>query len=260
MNQIKRQQQTFICGSIALVLIRMITAIALYQYTPTHSGDPAKKFLEGFSGFLHCDGYEGYNKVSSITRVGCWAHLRRKFHEGIPKTPTKTKSQCEVGKEYCDQLFRVERKIASLPPKKRLLKRRELATPVLKEFWDWVEATNALSSSILGKGLAYAKKQKPYLMNYLKGGECQLSNNLAESSIRPFVVGRKALNFSASTKGASSSGMAYSLIQTAKANGLDAYKYLKYLFEELPNEPFKTEADLLYSYLPWSQTVQEQCK
>lgn len=186
------------------------------------------------------------------------------FEEEIPRgnsqNRTKTKSQCEIGKEYCDSLFRIEREIASLPPDERLLKRREKAIPVLNKFWNWVDHTNALSSSILGKALAYAKKQKTYLMNYLKDGECQLSNNLAESSIRPFVVGRKAWNFSASTKGAASSGIAYILIQTAKANGIDAYKYLKYLFEELPNIPFKSDPELLDAYLPWNQTVQDQCK
>ena len=234
--------------------------IALYQYKPTRAGENARKFLEGYHGFMHCDGYEGYNKVTDVTRVGCWAHLRRKFNDGIPKNSTKTKSQSEIGKDFCDELFEIERTIAYLSPKERLHLRKEKATPILNQFWNWVEHTNALKNSTLGKALQYAKNQKVYLMNYLEDGECQLSNNLAERSIRPFVVGRKAWNFSTSTKGATASGVVYSLIQTAKLNGLDPYKYLNYLFEELPDTPFKEYPELLQGLLPWSTEVQENCK
>ena len=118
----------------------------------------------------------------SPTRAGCLAHIRRKFHEGVPKTSTGKKSQCEIGLDYCNTLFSIEKEIAHLSPKERLEKRKEQAIPVLNEFWGWVEMTNALQSSVLGKALSYAKKQKPYLMNYLLDGECQISNNLALSS------------------------------------------------------------------------------
>lgn len=234
--------------------------MALYDYKPTRAGENARKFLEGYRGFMHCDGYEGYNKVTDVTRVGCWAHLRRKFNDGIPKKSLQNKSQSEIGKDFCDQLFKIKREIAYLSPKERLIQRKEKATPILTKFWNWVEQTNALKSSILGKALQYAKNQKPYLMNYLEDGECQLSNNLAERSIRPFVVGRKAWNFSTSTKGATASGVVYSIIQTAKINGLDPYKYLLYLFEELPGMPFKQDPELLQVLLPWSKEVQENCK
>ena len=184
--------------------------MALYHYKSTRAGENARNFLEGYHGFMHCDGYEGYNKVTDAARVGCWAHLRK-----------------------------------------------EKAMPILTNFWNWVEQTNALKNSILGKALQYEKNQKVYLMNYLEDGECQLSNNLAERSIRPFVVGRKAWNFSTSTKGATASGGVYSLIQTAKLNWLNPYKYLHYLFEELPDTPFKEYPELLQALLPWSVEVQE---
>lgn len=113
---------------------------------------------------------------------------------------------------------------------------------------------------MLGKALQYAKKQKGYLMNYLLDGELHLSNSLAERSIRPFVVGRKAWNFSVSTKGTTSSAIAYSIIGTAKENDLDVFKYLRYLFEELPVTPFQESPEFLDAYLPWSQEVQQICK
>lgn len=232
--------------------------IVLYDYRPTRGGSHPKTFLDGFKGYLHCD---GYNKVEGITRVGCWAHVRRKFYDGIPKSPSSSKtSQCEIGRQYCDRLFKLEKQLAELSSADRLKKRQEKALPILNDFWQCVDQTHALPGSLLGKALSYAKNQKPYLMNYLLDGDLHLSNNLAERSIRPFVVGRKAWNFSASTKGATSSAIAYSLIETAKENGLDAYKYLKYLFEELPNLPFKEEPELLQAYLPWSQEIQQHCK
>lgn len=232
----------------------------LYEYSPTRSGSNAQQFLSGFSGYLHCDGYDGYNKVQSITRVGCWAHVRRKFHDGISKVAIIKKSQCEIGQDYCDKLFKIERDIVHLIPTEKLKMRKELATPILNQFWYWVEQTNALKNSVLGKALTYAKNQKKYLMNYLLNGECHLSNNLAERSIRPFVVGRKAWNFSSSTKGATSSGIAYSIIQTALENNLNAYDYLKYLFEELPNIPFEEQPEILEGYLPWNNEIQLKFK
>lgn len=237
-------------------------SIVLYEYRPTRAGEHPQKFLKDFKGFLQCDGYKGYNKVADITRVGCWAHVRRKFHEGIPPTGTAaTKpSQCEIGRDYCDQLFKLEKEWAQLPANERLMKRQEQALPILNAFWQWVDQVNALPNSLLGKALAYSKSEKRYLMNYLLDGDLQLSNNLAERSIRPFVVGRKAWYFSASTKGAEASAIAYSIIETAKENGLDPYKYLRYLFEELPNIPFKEEPELLENYFPWDETVQEKCK
>lgn len=97
-----------------------------------------------------------------------------------------------IGKDFCDQLFEVERDSAYLSPKERINLRKEKLIPILTNFWNWIEQTNALKNSILGKALQYAKNQKVYLMNYLEEGKCQLSNNLAERSTRPFVVGRKA--------------------------------------------------------------------
>ncbi|MRI80840.1 transposase [Aerococcaceae bacterium DSM 109653] len=104
--------------------------LALYQYKPTRAGENARKFLEGYHGFMYCDGYEGYNKVAEVTRVGCWAHLRRKFNDGIPINSTEIHSQSEVGKDFCDELFEVERAIAYLSPEERLTLRKEKATPI----------------------------------------------------------------------------------------------------------------------------------
>lgn len=104
-------------------------------------------------------------------------------------------------------------------------KRLELERPVLDAFWCWLEKLNVLKGSALFKAITYAKNQKPYLENYLLDGRCALSNNAAENAIRPFTVGRKNWLFSDTPKGASASAAVYSIVETAKANGLNVFTY-----------------------------------
>jgi len=108
--------------------------------------------------------------------------------------------------------------------------------------------------------LNYALNHKEELMNYLKDGNCSISNNLAENSIRPFTIGRKNWLFSGSPKGAAASAAVYSMIETAKANGLNPYKYLHFILSELPGVQFGQNPEFLEEYLPWSSDVQEFCK
>ena len=97
-------------------------------------------------------------------------------------------------------------------------------------------------------------------MNYLEDGDCVISNNLAENSIRPFTVGRRNWLFSGSPKGAETSAAIYSIIETAKANGLVPYKYLEFIFKELPGVQFHRHPEFLQEFLPWSEEVQHLCK
>ena len=108
--------------------------------------------------------------------------------------------------------------------------------------------------------MQYAENQRKGLEAFLEDGNCNVSNILAENSIRPFTIGRKNWLFSGSPKGAAASAAVYSLIETCKANGINEYKYLKYLFESLPNVPFQRETALLESYLPWNETIQQACR
>jgi len=111
-----------------------------------------------------------------------------------------------------------------------------------------------LPKSKLGGALNYALNHKRELMNYLEDGNCSISNNLAENSIRPFTIGRKNWLFSGSPKGAAASAAVYSIIESAKANGLSPYKYLYYIFSELPGVQFGQHPEFLEDYLPWSPT------
>ncbi|WP_373485122.1 IS66 family transposase [Acetobacterium malicum] len=168
--------------------------IILYDYQKSKSGENALNCLKGFNGFLHSDGYAGYNRLKDVTRCGCWAHLRRKFVEAAPtdKWPeNRPPTPAEVGRDYCNRLFKIEETLSALSPDERYLKRLELEKQVLEAFWCWIDTLKVLQGSAFGKAVIYARNQRRYMENYILDGRCLLSNNLAENSIRPFTVGRK---------------------------------------------------------------------
>ena len=236
--------------------------VILYDYQPSRNGDHAVTYLKDFKGFVHSDGFSGYNKLKDITRCGCWAHLRRKFLEAIPnkKAQETSLTSAEIGRDYCNQLFKIEESLKELSPDERYQKRLELEKPVLEAFWCWLENLTFLKGSALGKAVIYAKNQKPYMENYLLDGRLSISNNAAENAIRPFTVGRKNWLFADTPKGASASAAVYSLIETAKANGLNVYTYLEYLLLYMPDIDWHNEPELLDQLMPWSDAVQEECK
>ena len=236
--------------------------IVLYDYQPSRNGDHAVTFLKDFEGFVHSDGFSGYNKLTGIIRCGCWAHLRRKFVEAVPgkKVPGTPPTNAEIGRNYCDRLFEIERGLKDLSPEERKVKRLELEKPILEAFWCWLENLNVLSGSALGKAVTYAKNQKQYLENYLLDGRCALSNNAAENAIRPFTVGRKNWLFADTPKGACASADVYSIIETAKANGLNVYTYLEYLLLYMPDTDWRNYPEELDNLMPWSKAVQAECR
>lgn len=236
--------------------------IILYDYQPSRNGDHAAIYLKDFKGYVHSDGYSGYNKLSGITRVGCWAHLRRKFVEAIStkKSLDAPPTNAEIGRQYCDKLFSIEDSLKDLSPEEKFRKRLELAKPVLEAFWCWLDSLNALKGSALGKAVTYAQNQRPYMENYLLDGRCSLSNNAAENAIRPFTVGRKNWLFADTPKGANASAAVYSLVETTKANGLNVYAYLQHLLLYMPESEWQRYPEELDDLMPWSPDVQEQCK
>ena len=237
--------------------------IRIFEYQPGRSGKYPKEFLKGFKGYLHADAYPGYRKIEGITRCLCWAHVRRNFVDALPKeihSPEATLAG--DGIRFCNELFEIEKALEGCSKEERQAKRLQQAKPVLEAFWTWVENSRnkVLPKSKLGEALKYALNHKQELMNYLLDGDCSLSNNLAENSIRPFTIGRKNWLFSGSPKGATASAAVYSMIETAKANGLNPYKYLCFIFRELPGVQFGQYPEFLEDYLPWNPHVQAVCK
>lgn len=243
--------------------------IIIYDYQKTRSGSCPKNFLSGFSGYLQTDGYAGYNKVENIKRLYCLAHIRRKFHEiivNLDKESLKT-SRALIGFNYCAKLYEIEKELSEQHGKKenyyeeRYKIRLEKSKPLIEEFITYVdkEILNAVPQSALGKALAYAKPLLPSLKVFLEDGVLEIDNNSAERSIKPFVIGRKNWLFSASTKGAESSALIYSIIETAKNNNLVVEKYLLYLMNKFANiDP--TDKDSLIKILPFSKDLPDDLK
>jgi len=228
-------------------------AIVLLEYQPDRKAKRPAEFLKTFKGYLHADGYEGYHSLpQEITVVGCFAHARRKFDEALKSLPSKDRigSNCEKGKKYCDKLFELERAFADLSPQERFEKRLELAKPLLEEFFLWAEKHSHMTKTPLGKAVNYALGQRKYLENYLLDGRLELSNNRAERSIKPFVIDRKNFLFANTPRGAKASAIMFSIIETAKENALNPFKYLAYIFKNAPNWDIHNNLPLLESLLP----------
>ncbi len=231
--------------------------LILYDYQETREAKHPKTFLEGFKGYLHTDGYSGYHNLSpNIRVVGCLAHARRNFTDAVDAIRNEEKrsaSPAMIGIAYFDKLFEIERNIASLLPDERKQKRLELSVPILNELRNWVSKLNAPPKSLLGKAANYVISQWSWLTAWLDDGRLEISNNLAERSIKPFVIGRKNWIFANTPGGARSSAILFSMIQTAKENGLDPYRYLTWVLKTAPhlnmNEPVSADS-LLPIYAP----------
>lgn len=234
--------------------------IVLYEYQKTRGGEHPRKFLSGFQGYLHVDGYTGYHKVPDVTLVGCWAHARRKFHEALqalPDAAAKAPVASREGLDFCNRLFAIEREIKELPPDERHTIRQERSRSIVDAFLAWLrkQRPQVLPKSALGKAIAYCLNQWEKLTVFLTDGRLELDNNRSERSIKPFVIGRKNWLFANTPRGAMASAIIYSLIETAKENGLNPFAYLTYLFEQLPQLTDLQDPEELDPFLPWSSSV-----
>lgn len=229
-------------------------AAVLYRYEPTRSGKAATELLGDYRGALMVDGYSGYNAVceqQSITRLGCWAHARRKFIEAQKIQKEGKTGKADQAIAFIQQLYGIEKSIKEKTAEEKYQIRQEQSLPILEKIRVWLDKSiaHALPQSLLGKALYYLHEQWPKLVRYVDRGEYPIDNNAAENAIRPFVIGRKNWLFSTSPKGATASANIYSLIETAKANGLEPYAYLRKIFTELPQA---TNLEQIEALLPWN--------
>lgn len=230
--------------------------IILFNYETTRSGAVAWRLLEYFRGYLQSDGYSGYIAVGQrdgMVHLGCLAHARRKFDEALKARKATGKGGLAAeGLALIQKIYRIEKvaREAKLTPDQRQQLREEKARPVWNELRKWLDAKRgqAPPQSLIGKALGYLDNQWAGLIRVLDDGRLEVDNNLCENAIRPFVMGRKAWLFSDTPAGAEASARLYGLIETAKANGLEPYAYLKLVFTELPKAVTMAEVEAL---LPW---------
>ena len=237
---------------------------AFFYYSRSRGGDNARKLLRDFKGYLITDAYAGYEKVPDAKRSLCWSHSRRYFIESIP-LDTKGKeipgSKGAEGREYINLLFKVEDEIKDLPYEEKKQKRQDASRPILDAFWSWVEETSAMhtTNEKLTQALGYCKNQRKYLETFLEDGRIPISNNFCEANIKPFATARRAWLFADTPRGAFANGVLYTLVESARANDLDVYEYLKHLLTEMPNNHHLENPSVIDQLLPWSEELPEQC-
>ena len=225
----------------------------VFHYDPSRSQQVPLNLLTDTVPAVMVDGYEGYQKACDdyqITRLGCWAHCRRKFIEAQRQQPKGKTGKADQALVMIQKLYVLERKIKGEPPDKRHEMRQTHAKPILDKLRAWMEKSlpQVPPKTTIGEALGYMNHQWHRLIGYLDDGRYPIDNNAAERAIRPFTIGRKNWMFSKSQAGAKASANLYSLTETAKANGLNPYTYLKHIFKALPNAQNIEDIENL---LPW---------
>lgn len=228
--------------------------VIIYRYSTTRSGEIPREVLQGYRGYCQTDAFSAYagleEAIEAVVLVGCFAHARRYFVKVIIARGKGGKGKigsAEVALGYIAQLYKIEKEVRaiglSISEMEQL--RRKRAEPVLEEFKSWLETRRDRTppKGLLGMAINYTLSHWSKLIRYLENGHITPDNNAAENAIRPFVVGRKNWLFAGSPDGADAAATLYSLIETAKACGLDPYRYLRLLFEKIPYA--SSEADYL---------------
>ena len=173
----------------------------------------------------------------------------------MPDGATKENALAAKGLEYCSQLFEVEQKLEKLSDRERLEQRRLLSRPIVEEYYTWLQSIFKPAGK-LKKAITYSLNQREYLCAFLDHGEIEISNNQVENAIRPIVVGRKNWLFCDTQAGANASVIIFTLLETAKANGLNPESYLNHLLTVLPErfaaDPLAVTDDLM----PWNLELQ----
>lgn len=234
--------------------------IVCYEYQQTRDGEHARRFLSGFAGHVHADGYAGYNDLANVTLVGCWAHARRKFTDAakiLPKSQRNDPSHMvNIALKHINRLFEIERTLADATSEERGSAREARSRPIVDEFKCWLDTASSkvLLKSALGEAVGYCRNQWPKLVVFLEDGRLELSNNRAERSIKPFVIGRKNWLFANTPRGARASAVIYSLVETAKEAGLNPFEYFKFVLEHLARTE-NADPSTIDSLLPWSESV-----
>ena len=234
--------------------------LVIFNYRASRGGDVATDILAGYDRYFVADGYSGYNDLGKgAKRCGCWAHLRRKFYDAVPDHNMELPGAARDGVRFCDRLFRIEERLEKAAPEERLRVRRAESRPIVEAFYAWLDTLQP-GHKKLKDAVTYAQNQKEALLRFMEEGRIPLSNNAAENAIRPFVIGRKNWLFCKSNDGATAAADAYSLVETAKANGLDVLKYLNYVFRRAPMADGHLTDELLESLMPWNEAVMAECQ
>ena len=245
--------------------------VILYQYGKTRSKSNIQRFLRGFSGTLVSDAFSGYKSLDkndeNIHSAFCWAHARRDYADAL-------KALKGEGKNYAHEtvahkalvqiaaIYKAEEALKDLTAKERYSRRQREVKPLVEAYFAWVHEQDpaTILSQKTRDGLNYSINQEKYLKVFLEDGNIPIDNSATERAIRPFTIGRANWHIIDTIHGAEASAVIYSLVETAKANNLKIYEYLKHLLTEIPKHIDDTSMDFLEDLLPWSEKLPEECR
>lgn len=245
-DKVKSYMWLYCTGTDSPNPLNKIPNIVLFDYHNSRAGACAVDYLSGYNGYLQVDGYQAYTQTQA-TLVGCWAHARRKFIEAKQIQGKNKSGKADMALSYIQKLYGIEAKLKDKTIEDKHEVRQQQATPILKKLHDWLTKQQVLSKTKLGEAITYLNNQWHKLICYLENGQLNIDNNRAERAIKPFVIGRKAWLFSQTANGAHASAALYSIVETAKANGLIPFDYVLKCLDEL----CKPEPDVEV-LLPWN--------
>jgi transposase len=210
-----------------------------YHYHHSRSHDVAAQFFDGYKGYIHCDGFPGYDTLASISShiilSGCLYHARRKFVEITKMIKVKEGVAHDVLK-YITILAQIEDEIKELSSVDKFNVRLEKAKPVLDKLHAYLVAVHprVLPKSPLGQAVSYTLNQWPKLITYLQDGRLENNNNRSERAIKPFAIGRKGWLFADSVAGAEAAATLFSLVETCKYHTIEPYDWFRYVLQKIP--------------------------
>lgn len=244
--------------------------VVLYQYGKTRSKSNIQRFLRGFSGTLVSDAFSGYKSLGKndehIHSAFCWAHARRDYADALKalKGDAKALAHETIAHKALTQIAAIYKAESALKEKsieERQIRRQKEVLPLVEAYFAWVHEQDpaTILSEKTRDGLKYSLNQEKYLKVFLEDGKVPIDNSATERAIRPFTIGRANWHIIDTIHGAQASAVVYSLVETAKANNLKIYEYLKYLLTEIPKHMDDTSLGFLEDLLPWSEKLPEEC-
>jgi transposase len=221
-----------------------------FAYSPNRRGEHPQAHLRSFAGILQADAFAGYAPLygsGKVREAACWAHVRRKFHElaKAQASPLAAEALQRIG-----ALYAIEKEIRGKPPDFRRAERAARAGPLLADFQVWMQTTwrQLSKKSALAEAIHYALVRWEALLRYVSDGRIEIDNNAAERALRTVALGRKNYLFAGSDAGGERAAAIYSLIGTAKLNGIDPEAYLRQVLDCIAEYPVHRVAELL----PWN--------
>lgn len=252
-----------------------VPKIILYEYQKTRHSDHPKEYYKDFTGFLMTDGLEQYHKLErdleGVTNANCMAHARRHFANAIKAIGKGNQKAVRSSIAYkalvrIGAIYDLEGALKDLTPEERFKERQASIKPLVEEFFAWIRETLAdqkvLPKGETAKGLNYCLNQEKYLKVFLTDGEVPIDDSASERALRNFTIGRKNWVTINTVRGAQASAIIYSLTETARANDLNVYYYVRHLLTELPQLIYangKIEESRLEPLMPWSKTLPADC-